>query len=58
MAAKDYNDEACMERHLAIEHRFRDTQAWLEKLDKRLWGLVVIALVQLLGILVLLLTTS
>lgn len=57
MTAQEYNDDLCRERHRGIENKFRDVDAWLEKLDKRLWGLVVLALVQVVGIVALLITT-
>lgn len=58
MPPAEYNNEACRERHLAIEHRFVSLEAWLEKQDRRLWGLVLLGVSNLIGIVALLISKS
>jgi len=48
-----YNNDLCQERHKSITLKQRATDEWLEKLDNRLYGLLVLAVAQLIGILAL-----
>jgi hypothetical protein len=40
----------CDERHAALEKRIDELRCWITKIDQKLWGGLVLLVLQLLGV--------